>query len=929
MDATATLQAPKTGGRSRFSKALPAPPPGLDEDPAIASRGLPPLPFPPRKESVSTTASTSRSVKMERFDSPLPALPPKVDDSQKQSPKNMIPRRPVGQPAPKSTKKKRVSSISSLLSAYSNGSSDSVHRSSQETVLTKDSDPSHSRAHGEAEDPKDLTRILMAYSSNPYGDDSPTDRNGEMDFPMPPSTPSSKVKTEPSTPRSMRPLKVSPDAVTTTSPSITSTNESPKQEIWRRRAGSKSEVGIAVPELKLAVSYGSTAATALDMPGEAPAQHELRYNNTEAKPLGLPSGSDARLRSAPSYDILTAPAQPPQKPLPPQPQSLERRDGATAFNPQSKPIEYNPSVSDESTAPYPNSIPAPRNNSENKNEILPPRLGSLPGKNIRPRQQTAPIETATGATDKDKRSGLTPAAEPSNETSKDFLKVSPRPEVQQKTLKGLPPSPRMDAQPAKSPAEDDPKDQPAEHKSLPRTLLSIARKGLPTPTQSPSNASTSVSQPARSPATTGSSLPSPDDPARGSERYASPPPAAGTAAGSQPKAQHLKTDSTSSRGPTGLRRPGAVAPLGALGGDPSNRAAGVRPARSQPDLGFSARSTSSNYTHGKQGSTGGRRVSPTSGTPQSRDFGGNIQGTVQVEPPPVGQPLLSSSSPNATTTSTPSPAAAAAADASFPQGSGLFDLVTSLNYSSSDNISSKDSSASTSLASSLGKGLRSRPALFTHDSRPLSQINEVPRQSTDKMDETPRGVGGDEEQPAEQSKEVHEALSRFPRERLELLHLQSNGHGGSPAQHHANHHQPSSSTATFATTSTAANDNDDRVWPSRPPSKENFNCWTGHETMVPTRNTHYALACQACGGEERSWRKVCSWCSLRICYDCAALLAQSGGDLRRTMDAAKARRRQEKGKEKMELGLGPDLDLDLDLDRGRQGQGYAEDAYMT
>lgn len=313
------------------------------------------------------------------------------------------------------------------------------------------------------------------------------------------------------------------------------------------------------------------------------------------------------------------------------------------------------------------------------------------------------------------------------------------------------------------------------------------------------------------------------------------------------------------------------------------------------------------------------------GTPQSRDFGGSIQGTVQVDPTPVGQPLLSSSSPPNTTTTTPSPAAASV-DVSFPQGSDLFDLVTNLNNNnnnSSDNLSSKDSS--TSLASSLGKGLRSRPTLFTHDSRPLSQINEVPKNTTDRMDEAPTGGGGggDEEQPAEQSKEVHEALSRFPRERLELLHLQSNGHGGSRAQH-----QPSSSTATFATTAAAAYDEmNDRVWPPRPPSKENFNCWTGHETMVPTRNTHYALACQACGGEERSWRKVCSWCSLRICYDCAALLAQSGGDLRRTMDALKARRRQEKGKEKMDLDLG--LDLDLDLDRGRQGQGYSEDAYIT
>lgn len=305
--------------------------------------------------------------------------------------------------------------------------------------------------------------------------------------------------------------------------------------------------------------------------------------------------------------------------------------------------------------------------------------------------------------------------------------------------------------------------------------------------------------------------------------------------GSQPNA-HLKSDSAGSRAATGFRRP-AAEPLAV--GDPSNRAAGVRPAHNQPDLGFTT--MSSNYTHGKQNSTG-RRFSPTTGmgTPPARD----PASTMQVEPPVIVQ-----------APTTPSPVAPTpTTDASSSlQGSDLFDLVTNLN---SSDILSKDSG---SLAGSLGKGLRTRPMLSL-DSRPLSQINEVPRSSTETIsnDTVPRGgVGATRAgEVPELSKELNEALLRFPRGQLL---------------------QASSSSSTAGT-------GPDRVWPSRPPGKENYNCWTNHETMVPTRNTHYALACQSCGVEDKAWRKVCSWCSVRICYDCATLLASNRGDLRRVMD---------------------------------------------
>ncbi|KAK8088814.1 hypothetical protein PG997_003775 [Apiospora hydei] len=197
---TTSLQTPTTG-RSRFSKALPAPPPGLHDGlhksiPNTAStpgpfkipRKLPSLPqlppttppptttrtttaaaFPPRKSSVGARLNLTNVIP------PLPALPP----LQKQLPTtpkkmNAIPRKAVGQQPAATTaasavpelapqgkdastprKLKRMSSISSILSAYSsasNGSQDSAHRSSQGSVATKDSEPSLSPERNPHED---------------------------------------------------------------------------------------------------------------------------------------------------------------------------------------------------------------------------------------------------------------------------------------------------------------------------------------------------------------------------------------------------------------------------------------------------------------------------------------------------------------------------------------------------------------------------------------------------------------------------------------------------------------------------------------------------------------------------------------------------------------------------------------------------------
>ncbi|KAK6842219.1 hypothetical protein PG990_005794 [Apiospora arundinis] len=208
---TTSLQTPRTG-RSRFSKALPAPPPGVDDSLNITNipspspssgpfkipRKLPSLPqlpssttaFPPRKSSVGTRLNLTKT------NPPLPALPPQHKELPTAPKKmNAIPRKAVGQqPAAATTavseltpqgkeasstprKLKRVSSISSILSAYSsatNTSMDSVHRSSQGSVATKDSEASLSPERDTAPDSRaKFFETLGAYTGNPHEDELP------------------------------------------------------------------------------------------------------------------------------------------------------------------------------------------------------------------------------------------------------------------------------------------------------------------------------------------------------------------------------------------------------------------------------------------------------------------------------------------------------------------------------------------------------------------------------------------------------------------------------------------------------------------------------------------------------------------------------------------------------------------------------------
>ncbi|CAJ2510041.1 Uu.00g059410.m01.CDS01 [Anthostomella pinea] len=195
-----------------------------------------------------------------------------MEASQFQTQVGSIPRRSVGAPAaqpvpsaniaPTSKKMRRQSSISSLLSAYSRTSSDSVHRSSQDSLFTKDSEPSYSpEREGMNNTQQKHTNAFAAFSVNPYADEVPQTTN-ELEVEAFPPPPPLKDPARPTTPSRALPLDTSRDGGTATSPASDVGGSPPRREIWRRRASSKSDRSLIVPELKLAVSHGSTAATA-------------------------------------------------------------------------------------------------------------------------------------------------------------------------------------------------------------------------------------------------------------------------------------------------------------------------------------------------------------------------------------------------------------------------------------------------------------------------------------------------------------------------------------------------------------------------------------------------------------------------------------------------------------------------------------------
>ncbi|RYP32051.1 hypothetical protein DL767_005405 [Monosporascus sp. MG133] len=416
----------------------------------------------------------------------------------------------------------------------------------------------------------------------------------------------------------------------------------------------------------------------------------------------------------------------------------------------------------------------------------------------------------------------------SNVAAKDGFSESPSAGLQN-TTDALPTLPKIDSEPPGAAVEetpkdtrreDAPKDQQTEQKLGLRPLPSIPRKGLPARVHSPLSVQKPLplSETAKSP---GPPLSSPETPQKESENSVVQGPTGATRE-SQLDAQ--PTSALANYEAKGFRQLASGSPAA-----PSHSPlpVGVRPARSQADL--RAATMSSNHNRSQQNTTS-KRTSPAMGASQSSDVAGSVQRTA-----PTPSPLHLAS----TTAAPASPSAPV-------QKPELFDLVTTMNHAAPPR---KDT-----MPDSADRTLGSRPTPAFHP-QPLGDIQEMPKES---LEEPSAGPQDGETQ--EFSKELDEALSRFPRG--------------------------------FARGRSAT-----AVWPARPLGRSNYSCYTGHKIMIPTRNNHYPLACQTCGCEDTSWRKVCSWCCLRICNKCSSLLAEKGGDLELMMTALNVNKRLEKGKD--------------------------------
>ncbi|KAK4237405.1 hypothetical protein C8A03DRAFT_16045 [Achaetomium macrosporum] len=259
------------------------------------------------------------------LNSPLPPLPSKFTGPAPMS----IPRRPVAAPmtpipalAPASSPglaspnpmPSPVGSISSLLSAYSNHTADSPQSPSENSgkailsstysysIVSPTLDTQRSSAQSDA--PAQALPPLPRSDQNAQTEES----NGRRIFEqgneeLPPPLPLKDAQ-----PGAARPQTPTTVQAQTTQPKTSSVagsplgNDSPQQEqLWRRRSRSlKNERRLAVPELKLISSHGSTAASAQNTAQSGP-------SSSFSQPITLLPGSDPET-SKPA----TAPRAPPR-----------------------------------------------------------------------------------------------------------------------------------------------------------------------------------------------------------------------------------------------------------------------------------------------------------------------------------------------------------------------------------------------------------------------------------------------------------------------------------------------------------------------------------------------------------------------------------------------------------------------------------------
>lgn len=279
-----TATTPKKG-KSRFSKALPSPPAFL------LKKTLPPSPLPARKplpspkqtEQALPPRTTSANAAAKPLDSPLPPVPINTRAAAPPPPPMTITRRPVAATSSLSPTSSDLplaspddSPLSSLLSAYSDS-----NRSSELTQVSSDHDDSHDARPVNGGTPQDSYPANAPEISSPKLDElffaplsiHPADDNlirgngssiqqgqsgGRQEQETPGQLPPPPTKESGQDGRQTSPTHQPNQTSESTSTSQAQSQSTTQPQIWRRRSLT-TEQNIAVTELNLATSHGSTA----------------------------------------------------------------------------------------------------------------------------------------------------------------------------------------------------------------------------------------------------------------------------------------------------------------------------------------------------------------------------------------------------------------------------------------------------------------------------------------------------------------------------------------------------------------------------------------------------------------------------------------------------------------------------------------------
>ncbi|GKT44009.1 uncharacterized protein ColSpa_04190 [Colletotrichum spaethianum] len=242
-------------GRSRFSKALPTPPPP-ETDSSPKSKQLPSIPPVPPVPSKKTFAMSDKPLPPpQTLNQSLPPLPPlqtkalpPVHISRRPVAKQPPPPTPSSQPQSTSPEDER-NSIGSLLSAYSRSSGESLIMSPDGSASQRDSAPTYASDQYGTREPKIMPPTSLSSGDNEHrGAQKFTSNKGLPPHPA--------YRGEQGPPPPAKPAQSS----TVGSPTSAVSSSSPQRPLWRRRSV-KSDRNIEVPELQLAASHGSTAAS--------------------------------------------------------------------------------------------------------------------------------------------------------------------------------------------------------------------------------------------------------------------------------------------------------------------------------------------------------------------------------------------------------------------------------------------------------------------------------------------------------------------------------------------------------------------------------------------------------------------------------------------------------------------------------------------